>query len=237
MSETEWICPICNCNDSYPMMIVKCGHTFCEDCLERLKNCSICRTPYTLIDCQPNFALVAGMKTQPVKRTCNLDIKLKDLVRKIQINLDCLVNKAIESIIEQIDKQLTEYPTRTLYQCEITSPSIEVVSRVIGVLTQYNLLVDFTDELKKILLEDENCEKITISIFLKSVKKTNSVTGLSSLFSNLVGTSGIGSGVVTGGGSGSGGSGSNSYLNNLANVDMYSLIQDIYMPLVTNNNS
>ena len=182
-SENEWNCTICNSNESYPMMIIKCGHTFCEECLEHLKTCSICRTPFTILDCQPNFALVSGNK-QPVKRNCNLDTKLKDLVRKIQVNLDVLVNQTVESIINQIDNQLIEYPKQTLYKCEIDNPSVELVSEVITLLSKYGLLVDFTDDLKNGL--KENREKIILQIYLKNGKKYTTSSGTSNYLTNYL---------------------------------------------------
>lgn len=45
-SKTE--CPICIENEK--IMVIKCGHTFCYNCVINLENCSLCRKPINCLD-------------------------------------------------------------------------------------------------------------------------------------------------------------------------------------------
>lgn len=39
-----WICKICKKNDYYPMISIDCGHSFCSNCIQKLKICPLCKT-------------------------------------------------------------------------------------------------------------------------------------------------------------------------------------------------
>jgi hypothetical protein len=109
------------------MMITKCGHSFCEDCLDKMESCPVCRTVFALTDCQPNYALVKNNarfnddpSKQPTRRTgLTLDQRLKELVKKRQNLLQSRVDGLIEKLLDQLQEKIEKKPDQSCYQCQL----------------------------------------------------------------------------------------------------------------------
>lgn len=139
MSITKWLCSICHTDGSFPMMITNCGHTFCEECLENVESCPVCRMNFHSFDLQPNYALVDGDK-QPLSREFDLDARIKDLVRIKYHQIKSQVDEITKCLLDQLHEQLTQYPSRVIYTCLIKQDiSFDLMKRVRQRLLKYDL--------------------------------------------------------------------------------------------------
>lgn len=162
--KNNWNCQICDTNEYYPMMITKCGHTFCENCLKRLNVCPICRIPYLLYDCQPNYILVSDK--QPLNRNMNLDNELNDLCSKLQMIFKSKINNIVLEIVRHINKCLIEDPEKLIFEFNIISPTPELIYNLIKLFDPYGIYIHIKNNIINLPI-DEYPDNIKIDIHYK----------------------------------------------------------------------
>ena len=156
----NWSCTICNSDESFPMMIKLCGHTFCEDCLDNVQECPVCRMRFGTFDLQPNYYLYsgvngntsslngsgagAGVNAQSDRRVRgSIDQKIKDLIRIKKEQINSHVNKIIETLVDQLHDQLLQSPELISYVCQLPkSTTVELLKLVDERLKRHGLLMN-----------------------------------------------------------------------------------------------
>ena len=100
-----WICSICSEPEQHPVMIVKCGHSFCEECLLKLESCPQCRCKYDKYDLQTNFALLSPDTKQRFS-ILSTDEKIDQLLAKreglINLRIDKMISNLLDLALEKI---------------------------------------------------------------------------------------------------------------------------------------
>jgi len=152
-----WLCGVCHSAEHFPMMITVCGHTFCEDCLNNVGVCPICRIEFSIYDCQPNYTLVKENGVQPVRRDFDIDTQIRDLVRIKNKQIKHQVNQVAKSILDQVHSGMIKEPEKSSYRCEIDGNiGSEILQLVQEKLESHGLVFiidDVTEELIKITLK------------------------------------------------------------------------------------
>ena len=203
-SNNGWTCAICHTSKYYPMMIILCGHTFCEDCLQELTrkqaaNCPVCRVPFTPYDCQPNYALTSGKDRQPINRGDDLDTRLSDLVTMKMTQIRGLVKRLTSLLVDQLYEQTISAPDKIAYTCKIPSDTgSDILQIVKDKLYRYGI------DIGKHRSEPNDADSIYLDIHFYINKKIytfgqseNTYPTVSVPYSN-----GMGMGVGTGAGAG-----------------------------------
>jgi hypothetical protein len=110
--EMDWNCQICQKSDVHPVVISTCGHSFCRECLLKLKSCPECRKGYELEHLVTNYALV-GDKSVIDDSKAGIDpdsfeSRLKTLIAKKREALQQPHTYRLNRICQEVIDGLTE---------------------------------------------------------------------------------------------------------------------------------
>lgn len=142
--ENKWACTICHTNENFPLMIIICGHTFCEVCLNKLTNCPLCRVKFNYFDCQPNYSLAKNSGSPMVKREINIDQQIADIVRFKKAQVRSQTNMIFKRLIDQLNQKLIEEPMRLTYNCDIEAGvDQDVLNLIQDKFTNYGISIEF----------------------------------------------------------------------------------------------
>ena len=109
-------CPICLCHMTESIAnITHCGHMCCSLCLDRLKNCSICRTPI--------------VRPIPISRTAKAKIQIKYRnTQSIRFTTDAFVcPDECRQLLEERNINIEEIDTIYVVQPIFTNPILKGV--------------------------------------------------------------------------------------------------------------
>lgn len=121
----NWNCSICTTNESFPMMIVLCGHTFCENCIKKINKCPICRISFNQFDLQPNYAVCSEQQEHARMNNENLTISFQDFIRQQKNRFRSLVHTNLQHILHQLQTQSTTESFN--YICTLEPPHLSTI--------------------------------------------------------------------------------------------------------------
>ena len=161
------------------MMIVKCGHTFCESCLSKIDKCAICRMFFDVSDCQPNFYVAGDRGRQDRVRPdtlVDLDTRLGDMSKSLCLAVKSRVNKVINSWLDSIEHQIHDNPETTFFVCQVSDPSLDLLSMVKKRIEPYGLCFDLSERMVRKISENPD-QMIEVRVFYRMAdSKTGSVS-------------------------------------------------------------
>lgn len=98
-NDAKWCCRICLSSDYAPTMITVCGHTFCDECLTKIKECAICRTKFEHYDLQTNYALMHGQHKRKRREE-------PDIIHKLEKSITSAKNRYLVNKQRRLDNEL-----------------------------------------------------------------------------------------------------------------------------------
>jgi len=152
----NWVCPICHQDQVHPMMIIVCGHSFCQGCLEQVTNCPECRQVFNLAQLKTNYSLMSKKSKSEVKVKRTLEERFEN------------INKLHQQLIKQQTRELLELLLELLEKQMIKQTSLDHYSIIIDGDIDQVILEQIKEELSKQEIE------LRINKFISVVQKTNS---------------------------------------------------------------
>jgi hypothetical protein len=163
----NWLCSICQEQNQHPMMIVKCGHSYCEECLSQVSLCPQCRAPFDRYDLQTNYALFTA-KTSERKQTMD-DQTVDEAVEAVLANRDRLlefrVQQVCKSVLKVIDEKITREPLSRVVVVSVPYNSRGVIAEAKRLLQQKGFQVRVTECLTTNHIFDNHLLTVTLPEF------------------------------------------------------------------------
>ncbi len=137
-----WVCCICRSSDYVPIMITVCGHTLCEDCSTKIKDCPFCKKRFSQYDMQTNYALISPNQ-RGIKRKRsgdnNYDDKINKSIREAKRKFAVLLDDDLSSSVTKINSHIESMTARTL-RVWLTMRQ-ENVHRIIDIYKKHNIKI------------------------------------------------------------------------------------------------
>lgn len=105
-NDKKWKCTICYEKNKYPM-ILQCGHTFCNECIEKINRCSLCNESKILTIKNFSLSELCGIQPNTDKYFDEMMNKINNTISARNIAINNYHNELIKIIFNTLVKELS----------------------------------------------------------------------------------------------------------------------------------
>ena len=180
----SWICQVCNDKTSCPMMIIKCGHTFCRDCLENVNRCPNCRMEFNSFDLQVNFALMTNQKQIRRLEGRTVHATVERIIKIREKYLDINAEKITLTCLQTIEQQINESPLKEIFSVDLKDVKLTILKRIEQRLEKLNFSIQIAKYAVTGIQSQSDNYHLTISLPNIDCKTDNTSPGINTYIIN-----------------------------------------------------